>query len=469
MKQIIYLFLFYFLTILSFEDHYRNAKEHKKNIAVIGTGYVGLVLGACLADFNHNVTCADIDEKKIDSLRNSIIPIYEPGLDILVSRNIKTGNLSFSTNIGEAIKNNEIIFVAVNTPMAEDGKANIDAVKSVAKTIGKNLNEYKLICMKSTVPVGTSNLVKQIIGENCSNNITFDIVNNSEFLREGSAILDFIKPDRVVIGAENERAFALMEEVYFPFIERNVPFVLTDLLSAETIKYASNSFLAVKISFINEMAKLCDITGANIDAVAKGMGLDHRIGPEFLKPGPGFGGSCFPKDTQALLYTAASNGLDLKVIRAAIDVNEEQVNYIFKKILKFFDGNLKNKNITILGLSFKPNTDDVRYSPAITIMEKLKTFGANIKAYDPIAMDNMKREIHDIEYCANEYDALENSDCAVILTEWQEFKELDWNKIKKLMKNHFVVDARNIVDIKILNDLNFKYSNIGNSRKINFT
>jgi UDPglucose 6-dehydrogenase len=435
-----------------------------KNVSVIGTGYVGLVAGACLTRFGHNVICADIDKDKIASLRNGIMPIYEPGLKELVEKGVATHHLTFTDQIEWAIREAEIILIAVFTPMDSNGQADLTAVKNVVQTIARNLNSYKIVCVKSTVPIGTGSLIKRIMKEHCPHDIDFDIVSNPEFLREGVAINDFLKPDRVVIGAESEKALNGMYSLYQPLYEQNIPFLSTNIITAETIKYASNTFLATKISFINEISAICDTTGADITEVAQGMGLDKRISPHFLKPGPGYGGSCFPKDTQALLYMAQSAGLDLKVIKAAYESNEVQKLRIFKKLSHLLNNELQGKTVALLGLAFKAETDDVRCSPAIPIIEKLINSGAYIKAYDPMAVANMKKLMPQVTYCNSLDEAVLDVDGIVVLTEWDEFKSVDLLKIRQLVRKPILLDARNIINTKKLASLGFTFDNIGNAQ-----
>lgn len=435
-----------------------------KNISVIGTGYVGLVLGACLASFDNNVICADIDQNKIDLLKRGIMTIYEPGLSEMVDRVVKNRTLTFTSSIETAIQQSQIIFIAVGTPMDEKGQADISAIENVAKVISQNLNGYKIICTKSTVPIGTGKLIKNIISKHSNKISNFDIASNPEFLKEGTAVTDFLDPNRVIIGAESEEAFGIMKEIYQPIVSKGVPLLCTDIVTAEAIKYASNSFLAIKISYINEVANLCEATGADVSMVAQGMGLDNRIGLQFLKPGPGFGGSCFPKDAEAFLYTARSTGEKLRILKAALKANEIQKLKIFNKLQNLLENNLKEKTIGILGLAFKANTDDVRYSPAIPLIEKAIEKGAIVKAYDPIAMSNMKKLIKNITYCNSLDEAVIGADALVILTEWEEFKHIDLAKMRGLMRQPIILDARNIINTKMLSDLGFIHSNIGNAK-----
>lgn len=433
----------------------------QKNITVLGTGYVGLVLGACLAKFGNHVICADIDIEKIAMLQQGKIPIFEPGLTELTLQQIKERRLTFSSNINKSIQESDVIFIAVGTPMDDTGRANLNALETVAKNIGQNLNGYKVICTKSTVPIGTGTLIRDIIFQQ-TGNINFDIVSNPEFLREGSAVKDFLEPDRVIIGLQSSDARRIMDEIYMPLHQQNIPFLYTDIITAETIKYAANSFLATKISYINEIANLCDKTGANIALVSEGMGLDKRIGKQFLNPGPGFGGSCFPKDAQALLHKASEVKVNLNVLKAALEANVYQRTVIINKVSQLLNHEFKNKTIAILGLAFKANTDDIRYSPALDIIQALVKQGALIKAYDPIAAENTKRILPTISYATSAEDASIGADCIIILTEWAEFKNIDFAKIIFLVNSPNIVDARNIINSDNLRKLGFNITNIGN-------
>lgn len=441
-----------------FRSNYSNSSHV---IAVIGTGYVGLITGACFADMGYTVICADNDKKKIDLLNSGIIPIYEPDLEELISAHIQTYKLSFTCDVASAIEEADVIFIAVGTPMATDGYADLAALNSVFEEIIKHLNSYKLICIKSTVPIGTADLLlTQLKTHQISPNY-YDIVSNPEFLREGSAIYDFMHPDRIIIGTSSENARICMKEIYAPLINRHIPCFFTTLSSAEMIKYSSNSFLATKLSFINEIANLCECTGADIVDVAYGMGLDKRIGPAFLKPGPGFGGSCFPKDCLALCRLANKTGHPLHLVETALTINELQKRKPIEKLEQLLNNEIQNKTIAILGLAFKNNTDDIRYSSAITTIELLLEKGAHIKAYDPAAMPNMKVIFPQISYEASVYDALHNADAAIIITEWEEFKNLDLLHIKNLMKTPIIVDVRNLLDPILLRKYNFSFSMLG--------
>ena len=430
-------------------------------ITIIGTGYVGLVSGAGISDFGHTVTCVDISSEKIELLNSGKIPIYEPGLGDLIEKNVGAGRLTFSTDIVESIKSAEIIFIAVGTPQSSDGSADLSSVQNVAKIIGKNINSDKVICTKSTVPVGTGNWIVEQIGRYNENNFKIDYVSNPEFLREGSAVKDFLWPDRVVIGSDNNHAFDIMKDVYSPLYINKKPIIHTSVVTAEMIKYASNSFLALKISYINEVANLCDELGADVHKVAKAMGRDGRISPKFLHPGPGFGGSCFPKDIKAFAKLASQNKLTFKTVEAAIKANESQKKRMVEKLRDLIGGNFKGKSVAILGLAFKPNTDDVRESPAIYLIDIINEEGGNIKAYDPISNDNMKLIYPDLEYCSNWQEACKNADAVALITEWNEFRSINLKVLSSLLKVPAVLDARNIFDISKLKENNLTYRNFG--------
>ena len=435
-----------------------------KKICVIGTGYVGLVSGAGLADFGNEVICCDIDAGKIDQLNNGIMPIYEPGLKELVDRNIKGKRLKFTADVPNAILNSDVIFTAVGTPMGQDGEADLTAVEAVAKTVAQNLNGYKVICTKSTVPVGTGERIKRIITTFKNNGNEFDVVSNPEFLREGSAVGDFLIPDRVVFGVENARAEKVMRDVYRSLFLIETPMVVTNIATAELIKYASNAFLAVKISFINEMSNLVDAAGADVHVIAKAMGLDGRISAKFLHPGPGYGGSCFPKDTQALAKTADNFSVNLEVVKAAIRANVNQRESVLARIKSILP-DLSGKRVAVLGLAFKPNTDDVRDTPAEHIIKGLIQAGASVVGYDPIAAENFKRYYFpDLEIKESVWEAVDGADLTVILTEWNELRGLSLPMLKEKMKQPFVVDARNILNIDELKLLGFTYRNMGRSK-----
>jgi len=430
------------------------------NICVVGTGYVGLVTGACFAEFGLNVTCVDKDAKKISLLQKGISTIFEPGLDDVIKRNVRDGRLRFTTEIDATIEASLVIFIAVGTPSRKDGSVDLTYIDEVAKNIGRNLNGYKVIAIKSTVPVGTGERVRQIIGKHQKERVKFDIAANPEFLREGSAVEDFMRPNRVIIGANSDQAVAILKDLYSPLYLIETPFVITNLQTAEMIKYASNAFLATKISFINEIANLCEKVRADVNMVAKGMGLDQRIGPKFLHAGPGFGGSCFPKDTRAIGKIAEKNGYRFEIIRSVVKVNERQKERMVEKI-KGALGTLKGKNIAVLGLSFKPNTDDLREAPSIKIITALQREGAKVKAFDPQAMDGAKKIFKKIQYGKDPYDAARGADALVIVTEWNQFRNLDLNRIKNLMKSPVFVDLRNIYDPAKMRARGFRYSGVG--------
>lgn len=434
-------------------------------IAIVGTGYVGLVSGTCLAEIGHEVICSDVLEEKINMLKNGKIPIYEVGLKELVDKNVKEGRLSFTTDVGSAIKESLVIFSAVGTPPDENHRADLKFVKQVAKTFSKNLNSYKIFVNKSTVPVGTGDMTRNIIEIESGKkeiNGDFDVVSNPEFLREGAAVKDFLNPDRIVVGVSSEKAKTIMKRVYSPFERMQSPIIFTDVKSSELIKYAANSFLATKISFINEISKYCDLVGADVKEVSKGMGSDKRIGPRFLQAGLGWGGSCFPKDVDALFESGEDVGYKFEIIDAARKVNRKQKIIPYEKVRQEL-GSLKNKIITIWGLSFKPRTDDVREAPAKEVIELALKDGAIINVFDPIAIDNFKIWYPNlnVNYFEDAYDALNNSDALVIITEWDEFRILDFDKLKKLMKNKLIIDGRNIYDPIEMKTEGIKYIGIG--------
>ena len=432
-----------------------------KKITVIGTGYVGLVSGAGISDFGHRVTCADIIESKIKLLKNGEIPIYEPGLYELVDRNVNAGRLSFTTKVDEAIQQADVIFIAVGTPQSDNGEANISAVESVARSIGKNLNNYKVICTKSTVPVGTGDIICELIRENMVDGGEFDYVSNPEFLREGSAVKDFLWPDRVVIGASSIKAFNIMKEVYRPLYVNEKPILHTNVATAEMIKYAANAFLALKISYINEVANLCEAVGADVHLVAKGMGQDGRISPKFLHPGPGFGGSCFPKDTQAFATLSREKGVPMNTIDAAITTNNIQKIRMVEKLNNLIGGNLSGKTIGVLGLAFKPNTDDVRESSSIEMIQSILDGGGKVKAYDPIANKSMQNIFPDLNYLHSWEETCDGVDAMVIMTDWNEFRGMNLKKLKKIMKTPLVLDTRNILSMDKLSEYGFQFDNVG--------
>jgi UDPglucose 6-dehydrogenase len=430
------------------------------NIAIIGSGYVGLITGACFAEFGISVTCVDNDEKKIQMMKKGEVPFYEPGLEELLKRNVKAGRLHFTSDLAEAVDNSLVIFIAVGTPPRGDGSAEMKYVEGVAREIARHIRSYKVIVTKSTVPVGTGERIKKIISKNLKENVDFDVASNPEFLREGAGIEDFMRPNRIVIGASSAQAIAIMKDLYRPLYLIETPIVITDVKTAELIKYASNAFLAVKISFINEVANLCEGVGADVQVVAKGMGLDRRIGPKFLHAGPGYGGSCFPKDTLALLQIGKENNIELGIIKATVKANELQKEKAAAKIIDTFP-HLKGKTICILGLSFKPNTNDLRDAPAIFIIHRLLKAGARIRAYDPVAMEDAKQMLPKITYCKDTYDAVKGSDAVVIVTEWNQFRNLDFSRIKKLAKGNFFFDLRNIYEPARLRKMGYKYYSVG--------
>ena len=427
-----------------------------KKICIVGTGYVGLVTAAGLADFGNSVIAVDINESKIEILKNGGIPIYEPGLIEVVERNVKAGRLSFTTDIDTAIRKSNVVFSAVGTPPGEGGEADLRAVWAVATSFAKNLDSYKVFINKSTVPVGTGQKTQELIKEKSGGKDCFDVVSNPEFLREGTAVSDFLNPDRVVIGSKSEKAQAIMKNVYHALIVRGVPYIGTNIKSAELIKYASNAFLAVKITFINEMANLCDIVGGDVNEVAKAMGLDGRISPKFLHAGPGFGGSCFPKDTMALVEIFKENGLHSRVVEAAIEANELQKQHVVTK-LKSVLPDLKGKTIAILGLAFKPNTDDTRFSPTKVVIPLLEAEGAHVQVFDPIASDDFRQDFPDLDYKEDVYKAIEGADALILMTEWNEFRSLDLERVKSLLKSPIFIDTRNIYDPRDMKEKGFTF------------
>jgi len=430
------------------------------HIAVIGTGYVGLVTGACFAEFGVEVTCVDVDTDKIDRLNQGIIPIYEPGLDQIVEKNSKAGRLHFTTDIKSAVEQALVVFLAVGTPPNEDGMPDMSYYQSAAKSIAETMNGYKVLVTKSTVPVGTGKWLREFVQSNQATKTNFGVASNPEFLREGAAIGDFMRPDRVVIGSNEEDAIAIMKDLYRPLYLIETPIVITSLEAAELIKYAANAFLATKITFINEIANLCDAIGCDVHEVARGMGMDNRIGKKFLHPGPGYGGSCFPKDTRALTTVADQYGVETLIVDSVIEANERQRKAMIPKIEKLV-GDLKGKQIGILGLSFKPETDDMRESPATDIIKDLQKLGAKIKAFDPVAMDEAKHFLPDIEYATDEYDAIEGADALVFLTEWNQFRALDMEKVKRLLKSPKIADLRNIYEPCDMREMGFEYVGVG--------
>lgn len=434
------------------------------NIAIVGTGYVGLVSGACFAEMGIDVTCVDINPEKIKCLLNGEIPIYEPGLDDLVKRNVEAGRLHFTTDLTTCLDNVEVVFSAVGTPPDEDGSADLQYVLEVARTFGRNIKKYTILVTKSTVPVGTAKKVKAVIEEELakrSEQIDFEVVSNPEFLKEGAAVKDFMSPDRVIVGVENDRAKKVMEQLYRPFLINNFRLYFMDILSAEMTKYAANAMLATRISFMNDIANLCDLVGANVDMVRKGIGTDSRIGPKFLYPGCGYGGSCFPKDVKALICTAREHKYTMSVIEAVEAVNERQKEIVVKKLQDKL-GILQGKTIALWGLAFKPETDDLREAPALVVIDKLLTAGAEIKVYDPVAMAECKRKIGEkVTYCKDMYDAVFDADALAVLTEWKEFRVPSWSVMRKVMKHPVLIDGRNIYDKQEAIAEGFDYSGIG--------
>lgn len=435
------------------------------NIAIVGTGYVGLVTGTCFAETGVNVTCVDVNAEKIENLQKGIIPIYEPGLEDMVQRNVNAGRLHFTTALENCLDNVDIVFSAVGTPPDEDGSADLSYVLAVAKAIGANMKKYTLVVTKSTVPVGTAHKVKDTIQAELDKrgvSIEFDVASNPEFLKEGNAIDDFMSPDRVVVGVESERAKKLMTKLYKPFMMLNSRVIFMDIPSAEMTKYAANSMLATRISFMNDIANLCELVGADVNMVRDGIGSDSRIGRKFLYPGCGYGGSCFPKDVKALIKTAEQNGYPMRVLKAVEEVNETQKSLLFEKLEKIFNGDLEGKTIALWGLAFKPGTDDMREAPALVLIEKLRKAGCVVRAYDPAAMGESKRRIGDtIFYACDMYDALLDADALMLVTEWKEFRLPAWGVVKKTMKQPVILDGRNIYDVKELQDLGFVYHCIG--------
>ena len=429
-------------------------------IAVVGTGYVGLVTGTCFAETGNDVICVDIDADKVQKMKNGQVPIFEPHLDIIFERNIKQNRLKFTTNLAEAIEDAKIIFLALPTPPGEDGSADLSYVLGVADELGKMIKEYKVIVDKSTVPVGTAEKVTVAVAKNAT--VEFDVVSNPEFLREGFAVDDFMKPDRVVVGTESEKAKEVMRELYAPFIRQGNPLIFMDEKSAELTKYAANSFLATKITFMNEIANFCEQVGADVDKVRIGMGTDTRIGKRFLFPGIGYGGSCFPKDVQALQKSGKEIGYDFQILDSVIEVNDNQKTVLFKSISEYFSGDLNGKKIALWGLAFKPNTDDIREAPALYMIDKLVNAGALVNAYDPEAMGNVKRRIGDkIAYSEDMYSALKDADALLICTEWSAFRNPDFDKISERLKEKVIFDGRNLYDLDKLQKLGYRYKSIG--------
>ncbi len=435
------------------------------NVAVVGTGYVGLVSGACFAEMGVHVTCVDIDQNKINSLLEGRIPIYEPGLDSMVKRNADAGRLKFTTDLKSVIDDVALVFSAVGTPPDEDGSADLKYVLNVAKEFGQSIKRYTVLVTKSTVPVGTAKKVKQVIQEELQKrgeNIPFDVASNPEFLKEGAAIKDFMSPDRVVVGVESDRARSLMTRLYRPFLLNNFRVIFTDIPSAEMIKYAANSMLATRISFMNDIANLCELVGADVEMVRQGIGADTRIGRKFLYPGCGYGGSCFPKDVKALIKTAEKKGYEMHVLKAVEEVNELQKRVVFDKLSRYFRGELKGKTIAVWGLAFKPDTDDMREATSLVTIQLLLEAGCRVRVFDPVAMDECRRRIGDmVEYAKDMYDAVLDADAMLMLTEWKQFRLPSWGVMKKTMKNALVIDGRNIYDREELEEYGFEYHCIG--------
>ena len=430
------------------------------NITVIGTGYVGLVTGTCLSDMGNNVTCVDVNEEKVREMKNGKVPIYEPNLEELFHKNIAGERLHFTTNLKEAIKNTTIIFLALPTPQGEDGSADLSYVEAVAHELGKMMSEYKIIVNKSTVPVGTSDRVKEIVSSHTK--IDFDVVSNPEFLREGYAVKDFMEPQRIIIGSKSEKVKEILSKLYKPFINTNRPIIYMDERSSELTKYASNTFLATKITFMNEVANLCEKIGADVDMVRKGMGSDERIGNRFLYPGIGYGGSCFPKDVNALVKSSDEAAYDFKILKSVLDINKDQKKSLIPKVTKYFNQELSGKKIAVWGLAFKPNTDDIREAPAIDVINELLLKDAQISAYDPEAMPNIKKLYgNKIFLASNAYDALKDADCLLICTEWSEFKSPSFDKMKSLMNKSTIFDGRNIFDLEVMQNNGFHYESVG--------
>jgi UDPglucose 6-dehydrogenase len=439
-------------------------------IVIAGTGYVGLVTGACFSEVGIDVTCVDIDVRKIENLKKGIIPIYEPGLEKMVQRNIAKGRLHFHTKLAECLEGAKVIFGAVGTPPDEDGSADLQYVLEVAREVGENISDYTLMVTKSTVPVGTAEKVRIAMQQAIDKrgiNIEFDVASNPEFLKEGAAVDDFLKPDRIVVGVDTDRARQLMEKLYKPFTMNGHPIIFMDIVSAEMTKYAANAMLATKISFMNDMANLSEIVGADINMIRRGIGSDRRIGKYFIYPGTGYGGSCFPKDVKALIKTAREFGYEMSVLQAVEEVNETQKSILFKKASVYFKGELRNKTFAVWGLSFKPQTDDMREAPSLVIIKNLLEAGAKVKAYDPVAMKEAKRILgNKIAYCDDQYEALENTDGLFLITEWPEFKLPDFKKVKELLKNHVIFDGRNVYDANEMSQLEFSYYGIGTGQKL---
>ena len=435
------------------------------NIAIVGTGYVGLVSGTCFSEMGINVTCVDVDSRKIESLKNGIVPIYEPGLEEMVARNAKAGRLRFTTDLRECLDDVEVVFSAVGTPPDEDGSADLHYVLEVARTVGQNIKKHVVFVTKSTVPVGTARKVKAAIREELEKrgvDVEFDVASNPEFLKEGAAVEDFMRPDRVVVGVESERAREVMTRLYRPFMLTNDRMLFTDIPSAEMIKYAANSMLATRISFMNDMANLCELVGADVNMVRKGIGSDSRIGAKFLYPGCGYGGSCFPKDVKALIRTAEQNGYEMRVLKAVEDVNDRQKRVLFEKLERRFGGELRGKTVALWGLAFKPETDDMREAPSLVLIDLLTAAGCAVRVYDPVAMEECKRRIGGkVTYCRDKYEAVVDADALLLVTEWKEFRVPSWEVLRKTMRGKVVIDGRNIYDREEMRRNGFEYECIG--------
>ena len=434
-------------------------------ITIVGTGYVGLVTGTCFSEVGIDVTCVDIDQKKIDGLKEGIMPIYEPGLETMVLKNVEKGRLSFSTSIKESIQDSEAVFIAVGTPPGEDGSADLKYVLAVAREVGQHMNDYLVVVTKSTVPVGTAEKVKSAVAEELqkrNSDLTFDVASNPEFLKEGAAIQDFLKPDRIVVGIETEKGQKTMEKLYKPFLLNGHPIIFMDVPSAEMTKYAANSMLATKISFMNDIANLCEIMGADVNMVRKGIGSDSRIGTKFIYPGVGYGGSCFPKDVKALIKTAQENGYPMRVLQSVEDVNDDQKSVLVNKVKKHFGSDLSGMTFAVWGLSFKPKTDDMREAPSIVIINQLLALGAQVKAFDPVAMEEAHKDLGDtITYTKDEYEALVDADALLLVTEWPEFRVPNFTVVNKLLKNKIIFDGRNVYDQDEMKELGYTYYGIG--------
>ena len=434
-------------------------------ITIVGTGYVGLVTGTCFSEVGIDVTCVDIDQKKIDGLKEGIMPIYEPGLETMILKNVEKGRLSFSTSLKESIQDSEAVFIAVGTPPGEDGSADLKYVLAVAKEVGQHMNDYLVVVTKSTVPVGTAEKVKSAVAEELqkrNSDLTFDVASNPEFLKEGAAIQDFLKPDRIVVGIETEKGQKTMEKLYKPFLLNGHPIIFMDVPSAEMTKYAANSMLATKISFMNDIANLCEIMGADVNMVRKGIGSDSRIGTKFIYPGVGYGGSCFPKDVKALIKTAQENGYPMRVLQSVEDVNDDQKSVLVNKVKKHFGSDLSGMTFAVWGLSFKPKTDDMREAPSIVIINQLLALGAQVKAFDPVAMEEAHKDLGDtITYTKDEYEALVDADALLLVTEWPEFRVPNFTVVNKLLKNKIIFDGRNVYDQDEMKELGYTYYGIG--------